>query len=268
VSIEEYSLDINGIKCKVFDTPGLSDDLDPSGNDDKYIAEMKTKALSIHCLLYIVPLLDNRISHDRRTINRISKGYGHEVWKHAIIVFTFSNNAKNINEYKNAITVRSRLFSKELAPYTKGVFDVPCIAIDNEFIQTLDGVVWRDKLVIEVFNRIQTNGFTQFFFATLDSVTWEVNEDFFLDSTNFNPAPIYSRNDSERVVHIMPNQAREIKRRVMEEPEIMTPFIEIGKALGAILGGATGLSSVIGGAIGSLLGLVLWIIGVKKSKPK
>lgn len=262
VSIEAYALEINGIKCKVFDTPGLCDDLETKGNDDKYIHLMRARVPNIHCLLYISPLYETRIARDeKKSIELISKGYGLEVWNHSIVVFTFASD-KKYHEFQQAVSKRAALFKKEISQYAGDVqIDIPCIPIDNHHPRTPDGKIWREKLVYEVFKRIQSAGFTQFFLATLDSVAWTTNDGQISPNTNLPPPNVSVLYSSKSVVQIPQKESQEIRKRVLEDPKIMTPFIEIGKALGAVFGGVTGLPSLIGGAIGAIVGLILWITG-------
>jgi GTP-binding protein EngB required for normal cell division len=258
-AVEAYRLDINGIKCSIFDTPGLCDDLVSKGNDEKYLGLMQANVPLIHCLLFVARLSDNRFGLEEKTvIELVTRKFGVEIWEHTIIVFTFANDIKNTAEFEEALRIRSELFRREISQYIdKRSKNIPCISIDNHSLTTPDGKTWRDELITAVLTRINSKGFAQFFLTTIKTIKWNTEGE---NPTSTRSYSTFVRSEGERIVEppteLSKEKSEKIKRRVLGDPGIMTVLIEVGKALGSVFG-LPGTAS--GGVAGAFLGLILWL---------
>ena len=78
------------VTITVFDTPGLQDG---SGNEARYLADMKQKCTNIHLLLYCISMAENRedLRIHNSAIMKITDHLGKEVWENAVIILTFAN---------------------------------------------------------------------------------------------------------------------------------------------------------------------------------
>ena len=183
VTVEFYHHEAAGINFTVVDTPGLCDDLEDKGNDESYLELIRTKVPEVDCLWYVTKLNDTRVSNDeRRAIKLISAGCGRDIWKRAIIVFTYanavhySNTVPLLEQYSNACKERALLIRKEIARWTSySVADeipdeVPFVAIDNLTRTTPDGKEWLGKLYTAVFTRITDRGLLPFLLLIDDRV--------------------------------------------------------------------------------------------------
>jgi predicted GTPase len=99
VEIQEYKHEINGIKCSIFDTPGLCDDIPEKGNDQKYIELIQNKVTKIDSLWFVTRLDDSRVTNDEKQgIAIISKSLTPKIWEHSVIIFTRADKADDYLE--------------------------------------------------------------------------------------------------------------------------------------------------------------------------
>ena len=95
---------INEIKVTVIDTPGLCDDLEEEGNDERYLSLVKSRIKRVDCVFFITRLDETRVSRDeKKCIKLITDSLGERLWKNSVIVFTFSNSIMDQNKYDEAI---------------------------------------------------------------------------------------------------------------------------------------------------------------------
>jgi ABC-type dipeptide/oligopeptide/nickel transport system ATPase component len=160
--VTEFDFDMNGVKAKIFDTPGLCDG---SGNDQKYIREIRKKIKDPDCMLYVNRLDETRITdNDRRGIKIISDALGWKIWETAVIVFTFSNNVSP-SEYNAKLEKRTHLIRQAIADCiqnTELAFQIPVVAIDNKNSIRPDGKEWLAEFFTVVADRVSLKGLVAF----------------------------------------------------------------------------------------------------------
>lgn len=87
-----YEREVLGIRLKVWDSPGLQDG---TGNEELYIADMKTKCVNIDLCLFCINVGDeikfNRDSSEVKALVKLTEVFGPSVWDHAVIALTFAN---------------------------------------------------------------------------------------------------------------------------------------------------------------------------------
>ena len=167
-----YEARIEGIACTVIDTPGLCDELPEKGNDDRYLNEIREKIRTVDCVWFVTRLDEGRVRSDEMSgIQMISTALGNELWQHAIIVFTFSNNVP-CNRFKETLEVRTRLIREQIARYAApGVADaIPAVAVDNLHEYTHDGRQWLGRLYLQMLKRISGKGAQPFTLLLLPRV--------------------------------------------------------------------------------------------------
>ena len=172
MEIKEYDTEINQIPFKVIDTPGLCDDLEELENDYKYLEMMRSQVKQIDCMWFVSRLDETRVTGDeKRGIKLISEAFGADVWKHAVIVFTFANSISS-SKYLEAVEKRTELIRKVIAKYTSVDLanNIPSVAVDNTNETTPDGEKWLGELYTKVFTQISQKATSTFLLATADFV--------------------------------------------------------------------------------------------------
>jgi predicted GTPase len=112
MGVESYESEINGIDFIVIDTPGLCDEIEEEGNDEKYLERMRSKAPKIDSMWFVSRLDETRVTADeKRGIKLISNAFGYKVWEHAVIVFTYANSVGE-TRYQEALEKRTELIKK------------------------------------------------------------------------------------------------------------------------------------------------------------
>ena len=92
MDVRRYHLVVNGIKVTIYDTPGLQDGLDKDIDD--CIRKIQ-KCSEVDLILFCVNMDKRRMRpEDELTIIALTKAFGEDVWKHALITLTFGNKVK------------------------------------------------------------------------------------------------------------------------------------------------------------------------------
>lgn len=265
-SVESYESEAFGIRFEVIDTPGLCDDIEEAGNDDKYLDLIRNKIKTFDCMWFVTRLNETRVTADeKRGIQLISEAFGKDVWKHAVIVFTFAN--ADPQKYALALEKRGELIRKEIAKYAPASIadGVPSVAVDNTNSTTPDGQEWLGELYTKVFTRMSDRGLTAFYLATADRVVLDgkraakrrVHQA--ASGTSSSSASSSSGTASEASargdeIRLNERQSREVKKRI--DASIIGGLALAGAGIGAALGPA---GAVAGGAIGAAVGLIAWL---------
>ena len=237
MSVETYNSDIDGIKFTVIDTPGLCDDIEEAENDEKYLGLIKSKVKTFDCLWFVTRLDETRVSSDeKRGIKLISEALGSDVWKHAIIIFTFAGKVE-LAKFPEAYGKRTELIRNEIAKHTtnKIASDIPSVAVDNGSKTIPDGSEWLGDLYTKIWQRISGSGATPFLLATASSVK-------------------PSKDGSEARIKLSPEQKREVKKQI--DAKVIPGLALAGAGIGAVFGP---VGAAIGGVIGVAVGLVAWL---------
>ncbi len=89
-SVDPYRTKINGTEVVVWDSAGLQDD---SGNDELYLEDMTTKLhQGLDIMLYCIKMDEKRFhKDDKNAIRALTRKFGPDIWKNAVIALTFAN---------------------------------------------------------------------------------------------------------------------------------------------------------------------------------
>ena len=258
MEVEYYESNFNGIEFMVVDTPGLCDDIESEGNDEKYLARMRSKVPQVDSMWFVSRLDDTRVTADeKRGIKLISEAFTPEIWKHAVIVFTYANSVGEAR-YQEALSKRTELIKKEIAKYatTKLANDIPSLAVDNTSKATPDGEEWLGELYTKVFVRISARGIIPFLMATAERITpqrFENNTD--KQTSDSAKAPNWKFHEEPARISTTAVQKEIIKSRIIDAG-IIPSLVAAGAGIGAVFGPA---GAAIGGAIGAVVGLIGWL---------
>lgn len=143
---------INRVPVRVIDTPGLCDDVEEAGNDEKYLEMIRQEAGEVHCLWFVTPLSDTRVTADeKRALQMLSENLGADVWKHAVIVFTFADRTPE-GQFAMYLEKRTELIRREIARHVSPAVAnrIPSVAVTNAGPQTPDDRYWSGNLLVTV----------------------------------------------------------------------------------------------------------------------
>ena len=155
--VTSYDVDIEGVKIRVWDTPGLRDDDDDddekeedcTGNDKKYLAEMLSKIKEeLDLVIFCLRMDDKRFQRDdKQTFKILTDCFGKELWKNAVIALTFANKVKD-----PAGGDRKAYFRQDFAKWQNAInsFVSKTIKLDPERVQFLKLVPTGYYLSLEV----------------------------------------------------------------------------------------------------------------------
>ena len=112
MGVKAYDQKINDVNFTVFDTPGLCDDFEEEGNDEKYLQLMQCQVKEIDSMWFVSRLDETRVTADeKRGIKIISEAFTPKIWEHAVIIFTYANSVRE-ERYKEALEKRTELIRK------------------------------------------------------------------------------------------------------------------------------------------------------------
>jgi energy-coupling factor transporter ATP-binding protein EcfA2 len=89
--VKLYQKSVNGREVRIIDTPGLAT---TDVSEAKIIAELQDRSGGkADMLLYCISILpDSKIDEqDEKIIKTLKMAFGHDIWRHAILVLTFAN---------------------------------------------------------------------------------------------------------------------------------------------------------------------------------
>ncbi len=267
MGVESYESEVNGIDFTVIDTPGLCDEIEEEGNDEKYLKQICSKVKQIDSMWFVSRLDETRVTADeKRGIKLISEAFGFNVWQHAIIVFTYANSVEQ-GRFQEALNKRTELIKKEIVKYTsiEVVNIIPSVAVDNKNSTTPDGKEWIGELYTKVFIRMSERGLLPFLTATADSIRPQRKASQQSSSKTEAPNRYFSVGSRGRTEVVEKGQEPRIKVDDFQKQLIKKKLIDAGIIPTLVLSGA-GIGSLfgpagtaIGGAAGAVVGLVAWL---------
>jgi hypothetical protein len=238
-----YETTIEGVTCKVADTPGLCDDLPEAENDERYLEMIRVRVPSVDCMWFVTRLDEHRVRMDeKRGIQMITAAFGPRVWERAVLVFTFANNVAP-DQYSRVLARRAELIRAEVAAHTGTAIAraVPVVAADNHADTTPDGRSWLGELYTTVFERISASGALPFLLATAPRVSA--------------PAGAVERSDGGATrITLDDGQRDRIIRRI--DADVIPELGLLGAAVGAAFGP---VGAAVGGVVGIAVGLLAWL---------
>jgi small GTP-binding protein len=270
MGVEAYDSEINDVNFTVFDTPGLCDDFEETGNDEKYLQLMQSQVKQVDSMWLVSRLDETRVTADeKRGIKIISEAFTPKVWEHAVIIFTYANSVGE-ERYKEALEKRTELIRKEISKYANAEIanNILSVAVDNTSKTTPDGEEWLGELYTKVFVRMSERGILPFLIATADSVkppgnklktdkqssdnTEEPYRTFYAGPSGITQDFV---RDQEPRINLNDIQKEVIKKKIIDAGII--PALVLG---GAAIGSALGpVGAAIGGAVGAAVGLIAWL---------
>lgn len=169
--VTSYPVQMGPVGFNVVDTPGLCDGKLKRGDREemKYLEMMSKAAPTIHSLWFVSTLHEPRLRDDEaRAVEMITRGFGPNVWKHAVIVFTCSDLVRPASRYPEALKVRGDLLREEIGKHADATLanDIPAVAVDNFCTVTPDGRMWKGNLYATVFRRVAADGLPTFAIGT------------------------------------------------------------------------------------------------------
>lgn len=260
MSIETYSSEVNGIKFEAIDTPGLCDDLEAKGNDTAYMHLILKKVESFDCLWFVTRLDETRVKNDeKRAIKILTQALGDNVWKQAVIVFTFSGNIEK-EKFVNAFAKRTELIKKEIAFCTndKIASKVSSVAVDNRNLTLPNGEEWLGELYTQTFLKISSKAAGAFFLATADRVNLkEKSKKKKKSEDDIEYIEVEEVKDSELTkskINLNEEQTKQVKKVI--DAELIAGLALTGAAIGSAFGP---IGTAVGGVVGAAAGLIAWL---------
>ena len=109
--VSSHIISTSGVELVIWDTPGLQDGTD---NEDKYIADMKTKCSGYDLVIYCTSMAESRfgVSDDVKAINALTNSFGESLWERAIFVLTRCNQVLPTKKDPDARKRKVQLFSE------------------------------------------------------------------------------------------------------------------------------------------------------------
>ena len=233
MKIEFYESEINGINFTVIDTPGLCDDIEEEGNDERYLKSICSKIKQIDSMWFVSRLDETRVTSDeKRGIKLLSKTFGKKAWECSVIVFTFANSV-SASEYQETVDKRTELIRREIAKYAGGDIanQIPSIAVDNYSETTPDGKQWLGEFFTRVFVRASESGSLPFAAAMKES--------------------LFSSSGEPRI-KLDQQQKAEVKNKINKG--LIGGLASGGAVAGLFLGPG---GTIVGGLLGTVVGLWL-----------
>ena len=184
--VTSYDSEISGEKFHVIDTPGLADDTEKAGKDEEYIRKMREGVKKFDCLWFVTTLDDTRIrSDEKRALDILTRSLGGNIWKHALIVFTFADKVKK-EKFEECLLKRTELICKEIYKIFEKLnisdrevaYNIPSIAVSNEEDILPNGKEWLSELYTLTFTRIKEDGLLTFVELTKDDLSFEDDPSF------------------------------------------------------------------------------------------
>ena len=142
--VTAYDADVQGVKIRVWDSPGLRDDDDDddndddeggTGNDETYLAEIESKITEkLDVVIFCLKMDDKRFYRDKDTLKIFRENFGKELWKNAVIALTFANKVED-----PAGDNREVYFEQDLANWQEVInsFLSNTLKLDPELVQSL-----------------------------------------------------------------------------------------------------------------------------------
>ena len=95
--VTPYRAVIEGIEVRAWDSPGLQD---RTCNEEIYLAKLKDNLKDgFDVMIYCIKMDDPRFySEDKKAMRALTKGFGDDVWKKAVIALTFANMIEDPDE--------------------------------------------------------------------------------------------------------------------------------------------------------------------------
>jgi len=133
-TVTAHKIDIESVEIRVWDSPGLLDD--DEGNDERYLAEMKSKLpKQLDLVIFCSKMDETRFRRDDRdTFSILTAHFGKELWKNAVIALTFADKVDDPD-----VSDKKAYFLQEAANWRKVItkFLSEKLKLNPELIESL-----------------------------------------------------------------------------------------------------------------------------------
>jgi len=171
MSVQIYRAPLGQTKVAVVDTPGLCDAHVSEGNDESYVETMAKEASPVDLLLFVTRFDDNRVTQDEiRSLELITARFGRDIWKRSIVIMTHADRIDR-KRFATHLVGRTDAIARRMdALLPPDVSSVPMIPVANGRLRTPDGKRWLTNLWIASAERIRTERYLAYHFATADRI--------------------------------------------------------------------------------------------------
>ena len=262
MDVKVYDSKICGVKLHVIDTPGLADDTEEVGKDEKYIRKMKEDIKKFDCLWFVTKLDDTRVRLDeKRALDILTRSLGGNIWKHALIVFTFADKVKT-EKFEERLSKRTKLIREEIQKTIQKTFkrlnisisdkeiayNIPSVAVSNEDDILPNEKEWLPELYSLTFTRIKEDGLLTFIELTKDDLSFEEQSEKrkHSDEEQTKDVPFEKKKKKKKKkkkrIHLNLKQGKRVKETLFDK---VGRWIGSGLKVGRSI--VSGLKSLLGG---------------------
>ena len=166
--VTPYQICIENVKIRVWDSPGLQDG--GAGNDERYLAEMKSKIpKQPDLVIFCFKMNDTRFRpEDEKAFSILTAHFGKKLWENAVIALTFANQVDHPRVSENSADKKAYFLEEAESWQTKITsFLSEEIKLDSTLIKSLpivptgysqpytilpDGGDWLSEFCMACFN--------------------------------------------------------------------------------------------------------------------
>ena len=125
-NVDYYEEEVHGITVRIIDTPGLeAQDLNRKEEQEQLATLSLLADEKVDLLLYCISLAGRFQKDDQRIVDKLTKAFGGEIWRHTILVFTRGDTELTDDEEENRELLEEFTEEFEKALKNVGVKDVP-----------------------------------------------------------------------------------------------------------------------------------------------
>jgi len=162
--VTPYQICIENVEIRVWDSPGLQDG--GAGNDERYLAEMKSKIpKQPDLVIFCFKMDDTRFRpEDQKVFTLLTAHFGKKLWENAVIALTFANKVDHpdfpdkkayfLEEGENWQKMITSFLSKEIKLDSTLIKSLPIVPTGYSRPHTIlpDGGDWLSKFWMACFN--------------------------------------------------------------------------------------------------------------------
>eukprot|EP00118_Oscarella_pearsei_P005197 m.23591 g.23591 ORF g.23591 m.23591 type:complete len:495 (+) comp28504_c0_seq1:2300-3784(+) len=172
-AVDCHVAELNKMKVRVWDTPGLWDYEIQDAEDDNFQADRSAHYLiemqrvgTVDLLLLCVDSLHSVVKEDADTIAVIKAAFGREIWRHAVFVFTKANmirdpdpvNSDDARHMKSIVNKLTREYRSILQQYgglsKEEAAEISCVPVGSSRDMVLpNGCPWLPELWVTAAER-------------------------------------------------------------------------------------------------------------------
>ncbi len=216
LQVTAYEREIAGIKFSIVDTPGFCDVLAEKAKDYIYLTRLQDGAPRFDSLWFVTPLLDAGITDgEKRAIEMITRAYGSDAWRYALIVFTYAGTLEPGMSYQELYEQKMKRVRQEIARFVgeEIAIDIPAVAVASKAKGEFNNEGWLSELYLTVATRMSDQGYLSFLLATARRLKFSMWE----NSKNVIPYAMKGANSVNNLS--MPSESEKEYISINEEKE-------------------------------------------------